>query len=396
MTTSLAQLSNVQGEADSDVTQAENRALGRAKLAKIDAKDGLEKKSLIDATSRVKKIDELKKKYEAATQRRVEEYTRSEVALNPTAFRLYLMEWTREKKEAEKAYELELNRMLNAHEMQICDDQVELRRIMAEAALFEDSIGLERPTASLIEDIAKAELIKWTQELQRRCQELEVIRDEYTNLRNSLVGRRGAKDSKVIDERSMAVVSLTRLKESQKLVEEGILCLNDSELLLKRAMRLSTQEAELLAVFKTMAGMDNDYPKTSPFNLLIAGIILIMSATFDQRVDAFFKVFSPADPLMLSREYLIDTVTLLVEAMYRLKLLPFHIPREEMMSLVMRAFMELNLKPSASLTQFEAKNFLHSLICRNRFFSDLLGVDRSNIFSAYQRQVMNVCHLYVL
>lgn len=273
--TSLNQQMDSQGSAAGEVAKAEARALERAKASKVDAKQELEKRMSSTAAAREKKMDEMRKKYETSSGRRNEELLRNKDVLNATAYRLYTLEWNKEKKEADKAFELELGRMQSSHENQLQYDQDELRKIQRETALFDDSIGLERPTAALIEEIAKVEIKRWTDELYRRCSELEVVRDEYTSLRNSLIGRRAGKENKSgIDERSMANVSLSRLKEKQKEVEEGVLCISDAEVLLQRAMRLRAQEEDLIALFKCVSLAEDEYPRTAVFNMLVVSVSL--------------------------------------------------------------------------------------------------------------------------
>ena len=79
------------------------------------------------------------------------------------------------KNEAEQAYQLELTRMENAHQTQLNADKEALRTILNEQVLFEDSVSFERPTAALIEEISRAEITRWSEELQKRCSALEVI-----------------------------------------------------------------------------------------------------------------------------------------------------------------------------------------------------------------------------
>lgn len=215
------------------------------------------------------------------------------------------------------------------------------------------------------------------------------------SLKNSLMGRRGGNqppDSATIDERSMANVSLTRLRESRRAVEEALACLGDAEVLLRRAIRLSAHERELLPLFRVISATD-EYPKSCAYNLLIAAVILQMNGTFDQRANCLFQVFPSAQSGLFDRKYMIDLMTLMIEVHYRLRLLPFKTPPDEVESLVWRFFAEV--RATSALTQFEAKQFLSSLFCRSKFYSDIFGLDQHVLFSAYQRQVMNVWQLLI-
>ncbi len=216
-----------------------------------------------------------------------------------------------------------------------------------------------------------------------------MARDEYTSLKNSLVGRRGGRGTETasIDERSMANVSLTRLNESKKAVEEALLCLGDAEVLLRRATRLISHERELLPLFRVMAGTD-DYPKSCPYNLIVAGMILLMNGTFDQRANSIFEVFQPTRPGLYDKTYLTDCVSLIIEVLNKLHLFPYKLASDELESLVLRYFADTRV--SVALTQYEAKHFLSSLISRSKYHSDLFGLDRHLLFSTYQRQKMNV------
>jgi hypothetical protein len=171
---SAQQQLSIQGSTAGDLRDAEARALGRAKQSKLDAKGDLESKMTANAISREAKIQELKTKYDKSNDKRQQDMLRNKELMNPSAFRLYSVDWMREKKEADKAFEIELTRMVNAHETHSANDRADLKRLMAETVLFDDSVGMERPTAALIEDIAKIEITKWTTELYKRCSTLEV------------------------------------------------------------------------------------------------------------------------------------------------------------------------------------------------------------------------------
>jgi hypothetical protein len=187
----------------------------------------------------------------------------------------------------------------------------------------------------------------------------------------------------------MANVSLTRLKACQKEVEEGVLCLSDAEVLLRRAIRLKAQEEDLLPLFRIVAG-NEEYPASCPLNLLIAALILITSATFDQRAETFFSIFKSPLPHLFDCKYLGSAVTLLVETLSRLKLIPFRISSDELDSLVLRFLINLKLPADSFVTTYEAKQFLSSLVCLSPFYVEFFGLDHDALFSTYQRSVMNV------
>ena len=141
---------------------------------KLDARDELEKRVAGQAAGRERKMAELRSRYEQAQEKRDQEKAKNQGLLNPTAFRIYLTEWTSESDEAGRAHQLELSRMQAAHETQLGNDREALRRLQSEMRLFEDSVGMERPTAALLEDIARAEIARWADELSKRCAALEV------------------------------------------------------------------------------------------------------------------------------------------------------------------------------------------------------------------------------
>ena len=175
----LNQRSSVVGSEEQSELDAEIRALERAKRMKVDAREELEKRMANFTATREKRIADVKGKYEQAQEKRNQEMLKNQKLLNPTAFKLYLAEWTVEKNEAEQAYQLELTRMENAHQTQLNADKEALRTILNEQVLFEDSVSFERPTAALIEEISRAEITRWSEELQKRCSALEVIYKDF-------------------------------------------------------------------------------------------------------------------------------------------------------------------------------------------------------------------------
>lgn len=390
----MVNLSALKDSSAAEQESAEERALKRAREVKVVGKESLEKKLLMQKALREKKIEELKSKYAISATKRNEELLRNKDILNPSAYKLFGLEWAKTKTEADRAFKVELDRMTSMHEAQLAYDHAELKRLAADTALFDDAIGSQRPTAALIEDISKIEVRKWTDELYRKCSEMAMVRDEYTNLKNSLVGRRAGKNADAgIDERSMASISLTRLKECQKEVQMALQCIDDAEVLLRRSIRVKEQEMRLLPLFKAVTDSEEDYPSSCPFSKLLCAIILVSSGTFDQRMDLLLHVFQPQSS-EYSRHFMLMLLASVGEVMNKLKLLPFRLPSDELNGLVSRAFIDLNIRQTSMLTRLEVKDFFKSLISRNRFLSDFFGVDRDSLFSAYQRSIMHVRTYY--
>lgn len=181
---SLAEQISKKGSVEGDQLQAETRALERAREAKVQAKADMEKQSSQLTAQREKELETLKKKYVVSTEKREQEYVRNQEQLGALQFKFFAVEWNKEKSEADASYELEVGRLERTLRLQASTDRAALTRLTADLEQFDASVDFDRPTAVLVEKVARDEIARWTEVVHKRCGALEVVKEEYANLKN--------------------------------------------------------------------------------------------------------------------------------------------------------------------------------------------------------------------
>lgn len=190
-------------------------------------------------------------------------------------------------------------------------------------------------------------------------------------------------------------MSLTRLKEAQKQLEEAVMCLDDAEMLLQRAVRTREQEVGLHPLFQCLGVASEEYPSSCPLNMLFAALCTVIGGAFDQKVSLFLNLFMSTNSCgVVKRKFLVDALHLLSSAARRLGLLPFRLTRDEIESLVGSALIDMRSKEE--ITLYQTKNVFRSLLCHNKCYSSLFGFRDEKGFSSYQRTAMHVYSILLI
>ena len=267
--------------------------------------------------------------------------------------------------------------MKRTHDEQTESDLQVLQKRREELEAFKDAETQESPAADRLEEIARVEISRWIDELEKKRFILDNARDEYIELRNhleELVAQGGTKLSEISEVRSMLNITETELKIKQKEVEDTLTGLLDAEVLLNRAVRIRGQQNELLPLFSRLSNESTGSTQIR-IDLLACAMVALTEATFDQKCAFYFNMFDSGGDGFYSGKFLLRVVLLFGDTFYRLRLFRFPPNEEDIRNMVLRGFMDLGLNFNRdSVTLPEAKRLIATLVSNSFPLANSLSV----------------------
>lgn len=254
--------------------KAEIRAVEKAKSMRLDIIENFSKVTKGQANERMKKIEELERRYTAQRTKREEDFARNKRDLPSGAFKIFKLDWDNEFNAAEAAFNQEVGGLRQIHEEKTAADQEALFEKREDLEAFKDAEEQEMPAAERLMEIAKIEVARWIEELDTRSQELEKQRKQYNDLRVDLEktqallekarGNQQAKalQGEIAELRQVINAAESEVRTAQRHLEEAIACLDDAEVLMERAVRIHDQQEQILPLFKYLSrpGADDSPP----------------------------------------------------------------------------------------------------------------------------------------
>lgn len=285
-----------------------------------------------------------------------------------------------------------MTKLRKIHEDKSKLDNHNLRKKREDLEAFKDAEAQELPVAERLEEIARIEMSRWVDDAGLKSKQLENARQDYKVVRQELEAKESnvlAKANKkaIMELRSMVNIALTTVRECQKNLEATLERLLDAEVLLHRAIRLKREQDDLLPLFNLLAGQNDSLPSEIRLDLFLTAITVLVCATFDQKCNLFLGLYDKQGEGFFDAKFLVSTLELFQEALFRLRYTPTPPLREELVNTVQRRFFDLGLDPKRdALTQYESKHFLISMLSRSGDLTKLFGVDEPGAtMSTYQR-----------
>lgn len=389
----------VQKVAD-DLKTQEKRAIETAKSYRIDNLDNLEISTKAKESSRLNKMTELEKKYEASRLRRQDDFNRSKKELTSTSFRVFQTQWTNDGKAADAAFAKEMSEMKSTHEIKVYADKVMIEQKRLEIEALRDIDSQDFPSADKLEDLAKVEICQWVDESDKRGVALENARLNFNDLKEELQrkvsnGVNKSNQKQVMELRSILNIAETEVRTNQKIVQEAMDNLIDAEALLRCANRVRRQQDEILPIFKLLSHTET--PNQCRLDLFACSMILAMTANFDKKLNFFLRLFDCENVEgIYTLQFVTSLVFLFSKTMYMLQLIPDMPMKTDIENAIYRGFQDLGVNPLKDiLTEYEIRKLLFILTSYNDNICKTLGIyDISgSSYSTYQRNGMSVIAL---
>jgi len=387
---------------------AEQRAIKRAQDARssllIEASETAKKQE----ESRLKKLDEIDRRYTAASARREDELTKNRKDLPDSAFATFKSKWDSEYDAAEAAYMSEVGQLRYIHLQKSEVEAANLQKRNQEMEAFKDAEKQEMPAAERLEEIARIEISRWIEELDKSSTQLEEARKEYAEMRDELetimlkgVNKRNEKQLREL--RSVVNHTEGSVRAKQKQLEDALLSLEDAEALFDRALRLKKQQDELLPLFRLLSR--EQLPSKVRADYFVCALTIFMGGTYEQKWNIIFNLFDSSNNLdgFFDSEIIYHVLALFQETLHRLNYISDTPRREEIQNIIWRSFLDLGLRPgrfsySDRLTQYELRMMVMTIIGHSNTLSKILGFKKASfntgkMFTTFQRNRMGALAL---
>ena len=387
---------------------AEKRAIVRAQEARASMLSEATEMSKKQSDTRLKKLEDIERRYNAATSRREDELTKNKRDLPESGFLTFKRKWDSEYDAAEAAYIAEVGQLRYIHSEKTDIEEAKMVKRLQEMEAFKDAEKQEMPAAERLEEIARIEISRWIEELDTCSKQLEESRKEYAEMRDELevmmekgITKRNEKQLREL--RSVVNHAESSVRTRQKALEDALLALEDSEFLFDRALRIKKQQDELLPLFRLLSR--EELPSKVRADFFCCALTILMSGTYEQKWNSIFNLFDSTNNLngYFDSEIIHHMLILFQETLYRLNYIAFEPRKEEIANTIKRSFIDLGLQPgrlaiSDRLTQYETRMLIMQIIGHSNMLSKILGF-KKNAFNTgrphttYQRNKMGALAL---
>lgn len=293
------------------------------------------------------------------------------------------------------AYDTEISEMRRINEEKCATDIKNLRKRREDMEAFKEADKQEVPCAERLEDFARIEVSRSIEELEKLGIEMDKMRLEYREMKTDFdaflvvleqQGDRGKNDKrnqkKLQELKSMVSLAETRMKEAQRNVKDELEGLIDAELLLNRAVRMRHQQDELLPLFRLIAG-DILMPSNCELNALIVSMIILMEGTFDQKYNFLFRLYDSQCEGTAKLSFTTSLLSSVQRTLSLLKMLTNTATQDELLNMVIRAFMSYGLNPTKDhLTEYELKCLVLNLASHSYLLTNALGITQRSVMLA--------------
>ena len=367
---------------------AEQRAIERAKGARAEVLEAADKVATKQEQGRLAKIEDIERRYKAASVRREDELNQNKKSLEGRAWDMFKKTWDSEYKAAEEAYQQEVGQLKYTNHVKTKEEQANITKRKQEMEAFKDAEAQEMPAAGRLEEIARIEISRWVEDLGERSQELEESRGEYQEMREEyefiltkgegMTGAQQKRNEKQVRE-MRAVVNHAEgtVREKQKALEEALSGLEDAEALFDRAIRIRKQQDDVLPLFQVLTG--EEVPSECRVDLFICSLAVLMDGSFEEKWHLTLKIFDVWGKLYFSSLFLSKLIILFQETMHRLNIVQFPPRVAEIENTVERLYLDLKLTPGTGadadrLTAYEMRQVLLMLCGKSEVLCKVLNL----------------------
>ena len=290
------------------------------------------------------------------------------------------------------------------------EDQTILRAKREDVESFKEAENQELPAAERLEEISKAEMALWIDEVEVRALALEEARQEYQVSRDSAVRAhveaaippvthewqklrielsKVQTKRKALDMKSALNVTETKVRTMQRRLEEALTSLSDAETLLDRSVRIKDQQDKLLPLFQIVSQLPRG-AKECRLDILLACIVILCSGTLDQKLSQVIQAYDPDRCGLFGYKFLVRLQLIFHEAFFRLKYLPFPPVEPEVRHFTERYLLERGLTDISrvKINQYELKQFVVACVGCNKTLCSLVGAGLKIPYGTYQRNRM--------
>lgn len=286
---------------------------------------------------------------------------------------------------------MEMSEMKKVHEQKTKADKDTLRKRREELEAFKDAENQQIPAAERLEEFARIEISRAIKEVDDFCVEMEKARADYIEMKvdteqfenasASMSMTAKAREDQLTEMKELVVIAESNMKDKMRQVETAIEGLLDAEALLQRALRIKSQQDELLPLFQLMAG-PIPLPSECPLHSFIIAVIILMKGPFEQKFSYLMRLFDPYCDDFFTAELIVKLAVNVLESLRLLKFTPFAIGKSEVANIVERGFMALGLNyKEDKLTEYETKQLVKTMTAHSYLLCRVFGISNNTSMS---------------
>ena len=340
--------------------------------------------------SRKKRLAALQKQQAAATVQRVGEYAAMERSMDPNTFRQLKSQFDVDESAASLAADLEREE-LEAHNEKV--DREETIKTREKERDIMDSVSNESnvlPAGSKLEKTARADMKECVAQLDEAADFLDDAQGKLEAMQEELKGSENDRSVNNRSVRSMLILVEGQVEEGERRVEKCLDRLERQELLLMRALRRKAMENQVLPLYSPLASSMAESDFSVPFVPLICALVVVCTDNVSEKLRFLVDLFDVNDDEFLAVQEMTCLVSSVMQVLSSVGFIDRAVDEEEVHSLVIRAFYQMQVDHRKGMTRYEARQWSLKSISQNRFLATLFGADwKYGEMSVFQRQIMH-------
>jgi len=351
---------------------------------KQDLADYIEKSADLKK-SRANKLEKLKKRHTSEKVQRGGEYIAMEKTMPPDQYAQLKRQFDVDEKAANTVAEKELENLVE-HNKDMDVEMVTKRRNMEQG--LRESIENESnllPAGAKLERTSRIDMKQCVDQLDAASvaldeaqRELEVFQDEAKGSDNDMSLRKNL------------IHAETSVEGRERDVENCLKKLDEQELLLQRALRRKAKENLVLPLYSPLASsiIGSDF-SVSLLDMIVA-LSVVCKDKVTEKLQFLVSMYDINDDQFLAMQELKGLTSSAVRVLDAVGYSDRNVDDDEVQSIVLRAFYQMNVDNRKGMTHFETRQWCLGTISQNKFLTTLFGADwKYGEMSTYQRQVMN-------
>ncbi|GMI35290.1 hypothetical protein TrCOL_g2906 [Triparma columacea] len=335
--------------------------------------------------SRANKLEKLKKRHAAEKIRRSGEYLAMEKTMDPDQYAQLKRQFDVDEQAASTVADKELQDLTEHNESM--DVEMATKRRNMEQGL-RDSIENESnllPAGAKLERTSRIDMKECVDELDAASVALDTAQKELDVYQEDAKG-----SDNDLSLRKNLIHAETAVEARERDVEKCLNKLDEQELLLQRALRRKAKENLVLPLYSPLASSMSE----SDFSVSLLDIIVALTVVCKDKVTEKLRflvsLFDINDDQFLAMEELKGLTFCAVKVLDAVGYSDRKVDDEEVQSIVLRAFYQMNTDNRKGMTHFETRQWCLATISQNKFLTTLFGADwKYGEMSTFQRQVMN-------
>ncbi|CBJ26303.1 Hypothetical leucine rich repeat protein [Ectocarpus siliculosus] len=354
------------------------------------------------------KVVTMEAEFERGRQKRITELQTAKKVMAADEYGPVLKQWNIDEASITKAHESELAERKYKFAFLNREDSKNIQHAANAAKYAEKTETSKIPKGAQLEALARGEVERLVGEIDAANEAVKLAQDELLAAQN-LRGKKHEARARQVVETSLILLE-GRATASEKDLDSLLEQLQEAEFMLNRAERIRSQEDLVLPLYEPLAQRAAEGDFRAPFLSVFCGLTVASNDNMWEKLTFITHLFDINDSKFMDYEEICVMLATLASVLNSLKLLRETTSREELESIVTRAFLEGNLDHRKGMTNYEVhdqtwtctlalqvKTWMAGIIARSPKLSDIFGSSWSfGQMSTVMRCKMSMVHEFEL